>query len=160
MRIKRFLAFLMCVLIVLSVSACTQHEELKLTGTEPPAASVQIGNQLFATKLGSYCWRYEGHGKCVDAVGPEFLLEGSSPISVSPGERISFVMDYEPLPNKFHLTQMAEVEYSEVSLNDLQFTAPVQEGLYYYVMSVWWMDEKRENVSNGSASYVFAIEVG
>lgn len=148
---------IMCLTITIMflMSSCEQPNNAKLTGTQPPAAKVQIENQVYETKLGTYCW----NSGCVDAVGPVELLKGKSPISVAPGEVIKFVMEYEPQPNKFHAYQIHNNENTEIMFDNLQFNAPTQEGVYYYTIGVWWLDEKRENVSNGDAFYYFVIDV-
>lgn len=141
------------------ITACEQPNNVKLTGTHPPAAKVQIENQVYETKLGTYCWSSENQSRCVDTGGPVELLKGKAPISVAPGEVIKFVMEYEPQPNKFHVNQIHDNEITEIKFDNLQFNAPTQEGIYYYTIGVWWMDEKRENVANGDAFYNFVIDV-
>ncbi|WP_251513244.1 hypothetical protein [Oceanobacillus luteolus] len=69
------------------------------------------------------------------------------------------MMNYEPKPNEFHVLQVSESDEAEVSVKDNSFSAPLQNGIYYYSYGVWWMDEQEENVSNGDAFYNFVIEV-
>ncbi|KKK38238.1 hypothetical protein WQ57_09845 [Mesobacillus campisalis] len=126
---------------------------------KPPKAFIEITNETSETVLGTYCWSYNGMSECADAPGPIELLEGRDPIEVNPGEKITFVMEYEPKPNKIHLLQISNNEESEVKLSNNHFLAPSQKGVYYYSYGAWWMDEKEENVSNGDAHYAFAIEV-
>jgi hypothetical protein len=87
------------------------------------------------------------------------LLEGSEPIEISPGESVTFIMEYEPKPNKIHVLQISSNEKSEVKVSNNNFSAPTQKGIYYYSYGAWWMDEKKENISNGDANYTLAIEV-
>lgn len=157
MKIWSISIFLLLILI-----GCTNNGKLteepenkSITGDEPPKAMIQIGNQLYETKLGSYCWT----SRCVDTAGPTETLKDKNPITVNPGDEINFVMEYQPKPNKFHLEQFNENKQSEVALNNNGFNAPVQEGIYYYSYGTWWMDEKEANVSRGSAFYAFVIKV-
>ncbi|GIO68540.1 hypothetical protein NYE48_12715 [Paenibacillus sp. FSL M7-1455] len=131
----------------------------ELTGGQPPKASIQIGEQLHETKLGTYCWSSKNTSTCIDAVGPAELLKNKKPVKVRPGAEIKFVMDYEPLPNKIHLEQISEGKNTEIAVKENTFRAPTQKGTYYFSYGVWWMDEKREHVSLGDAFYVFALEV-
>ncbi|MED3573949.1 hypothetical protein ACTHO0_18440 [Cytobacillus praedii] len=127
-----------------------------LTSSKPPEVFIEIVNEKYETKLGTYCWG----DTCIDTAGPVELLDGKAPVKVKPGEKINFVMDYEPLPNSVYLLQInEEKKEQEVLVEDHEFTAPAQKGLYYYSYGVWWMDEKQENVSNGDAFYAFALEV-
>lgn len=130
-----------------------------MEGEKPPKSIIQIGKQTYETKLGSYCWNSNGQGTCVDTVGPVELLKGKKPIEVRPGEVVIFVMNYRPKPNKFHLTQINNNNEIDIVVEHNHFTAPVNKGIYFYSYGVWWMDEKIEHLSNGSASYAFALEV-
>ncbi|MEO2078228.1 MAG: hypothetical protein ABGX20_23105 [Bacillus sp. (in: firmicutes)] len=92
-------------------------------------------------------------------VGPIELLKGKKPIEVRPGEVITFVMNYRPKPNKINVTQMNSNNQTENVVKNNRFIAPVYKGVYYYSYGVAWMDKKDEHVSNGDASYAFALEV-
>ncbi|WP_372660974.1 hypothetical protein [Cohnella sp.] len=126
-----------------------------MVGEKPPNVMIEIEDQKYETILGTYCWSTG----CVDTIGPVELLEGETPISVKPGVVIKFVMDYEPKPNQFHVTQINEDKRTEVELKGNRISAPIQKGIYYYNYGVWWMDEEVENVSHGDAFYNFVIEV-
>lgn len=144
--------FALLVLISFIVLGCSKEE---MSGEKPPEVTINIGNESYETKLGTYCWK----ASCVDYAGPVELLEGKVPIKVNPGEKISFSMEYEPKPNTFHLMQFTESNETEVLLEENSFSAPSQKGIYYYSYGVWWLDDKEENVSNGDAFYAFVIEV-
>lgn len=148
---KRLL-YLVVILGGLFLTGCSNAE---IPGSEPPEVFVKIGNEKFETKLGSYCWK----GTCADTAGPIELLKEKEPVSVKPGERISFVMEYEPIPNEIHLDEFRNNGEKEIELNENTFTAPTTAGTYYYAYQTWWMNEKEANVSNGDAFYAFAIEV-
>lgn len=150
--------FFIIALIGLIISGCANSNstEEKLI---PPKAFIEVANERYETVLGTFCWSSAGQAKCVDKAGPVELLEGSEPIEVKPGESITFIMEYEPKPNKIHVLQISSDEESEVKVSNNHFSAPKQKGIYYYSYGTWWMVEKKENVSNGDASYVFALEV-
>ncbi|MCT2536157.1 hypothetical protein NC661_17115 [Aquibacillus koreensis] len=128
-------------------------------GEKPPQAMVDIGDQSYETTLGSYCWKSNDQSTCVDMAGPKELLKGKEPIKVKSGENITFVMNYEPQPNEFHVLQISESSEVEVNVEDNRFSAPLEEGVFYYSYGVWWMDEQEERVSNGDAVYNFALKV-
>jgi uncharacterized lipoprotein NlpE involved in copper resistance len=138
--------------ILLTLMGCSNN---RMAGEKPPKVLIEIGNETYGTTLGSYCWR----NTCVDTAGPVELLEGKTPMKVKPGEDVTFVMDYEPKPNEFHIVQMIENGETEVVVKDNHFVAPTEKGIYYYSYGVWWMDEKEANLSHGDAFYAFALEV-
>ncbi|MGE7978339.1 hypothetical protein [Psychrobacillus sp. NPDC093200] len=145
--------FILLVLISFTITGCSRDG---LSGEKPPEVNINIGNENYETKLGTYCW----NDGCVDTVGPVELLKGKVPIKVNPGEKISFLMEYEPKPNEFHLKQVSESnEENEVLIIENSFSAPTQKGVYYYSYGVWWMDDKEENLSHGDAFYAFVLEV-
>jgi len=143
--------YLLIVLFGLTSMGCSKG----MSGDKPPKVYIDIGNEKYETKLGAYCWK----GTCVDTAGPLELLKGKEPIKVIPGEKISFIMDYEPRPNEFHLIQMNENNENDIIVKENSFSAPTQKGIYYYSYGVWWMDEKEENLSNGDAFYALVLEV-
>lgn len=140
----------------LAIIGCSNNGS---SGGKPPKAFIEINNKRFETVLGTYCWQENGKGECVDSVGTIELLKSKKPIEVKPGEKITFVMDYEPKPNKFHVIQISNNKETEIVVKDNHFSAPIQKGLYYYSYGVWWMDEKEENLSHGDAFYAFSLEV-
>ncbi|WP_078433616.1 hypothetical protein [Metabacillus halosaccharovorans] len=143
--------YLLIVLFGLTSTGCSKG----MLGDKPPEVYIDIGNEKYETKLGAYCWK----GTCVDTAGPIELLKGKEPIKVIPGEKISFIMEYEPKPNEFHLIQMNENNENDIIVKENSFSAPTQKGIYYYSYGVWWMDEKEENLSNGDAFYALVLEV-
>jgi uncharacterized lipoprotein NlpE involved in copper resistance len=144
--------FLLLLIILLTLMGCSNN---RIVGEKPPKTLIKIGNETYETTLGSYCWK----GRCVDTAGPVELLEGKKPIKVKPGEDVTFVMEYEPKPNKFHIVQLKENRETEVVVEDNHFVAPIEKGTYYYSYGVWWMDENEANLSHGDAFYAFALEV-
>lgn len=130
-----------------------------LDGIRPPDAMVQINNELHDTVIGSFCWSSGNQSVCADTAGSVELLKGRDPIPVKPGELIEFVMDDEPKPNQFHVTQVHEDKMTEVEWKGTRLNAPTVKGLYYYSIGTWWMDDIVENLSHGDSSYNFVIEV-
>lgn len=149
------------ILIAITIAGCSKGEisTNNMTGSKPPIAMIKIGEETFLTKLGSYCWTVRNKSTCVDTAGPVELLKNEKPIRVKAGEEVTFEMDYEPKPNEFHVLQINGDKETEVVVEDNHFTAPMEKGVYYYSYGVWWMDKKEANVSNGDASYAFALEV-
>ena len=144
--------FISLALMIFALVGCSKEE---MSGERPPMVNVNISDETYEAKLGTYCWKNE----CVDTAGPVELLEGKEPIKVKPGATITFVMDYKPKPNEFHLLQINEGNENEIVIKDNSFSAPTNKGVYYYSYGVWWMDDQEENVSNGDAFYSFSLEV-
>jgi hypothetical protein len=157
------LTILYFLMVSLILSACnsldSNTEENSLSGEKPPNAYIEINNRRFDTKLGTYCWHTKGKGICVDTAGPVELLKGKKPLEVRPEEKITFGMDFNPKPNQFHVLQIGNGKETEVVVNDNQFSAPAQKGVYYYTYGVWWMDEEKKNIAHGDAFYAFVLEV-
>jgi len=144
--------FIGAFILILTIFGCSDGS---FSGEKPPEMYIVIENEKYETKLGSYCWASE----CVDTVGPVELLKEKEPIVVNPGETIFFSMDYDPLPNEIYLNEINGMNEREILIDENEFSAPMQKGIYYYSYGVWWKDEKRENVSNGDAFYAFVLKV-
>ncbi|MGE8206793.1 hypothetical protein ACQKP0_19975 [Heyndrickxia sp. NPDC080065] len=152
--------FTLVVLLILTLIGCSNKEvNDEIDKEKPPKAFIKIGAKTYETKLGTYCWHFGNKGVCVDTAGPVELLKDKQPIKVKRGEEITFIMNYEPKPNKFHVIQINNNNETEIKVENNRFTAPTQKGVFYYSYGVWWMDKKKANVSNGSAFYAFALEV-
>ena len=149
-------AIVFVILIGLNLMGCA---DIAMVGEKPPKVSIEVGNELYETTLGSYCWNGWMNSTCADTAGPIDLLKDTKPIKVKPGEKISFVMNYEPKPSEMDVVQFHENKESKIELTENKITAPTQKGIYYYAYSVWWQDEKDPNVSQGDAFYAFVIEV-
>ncbi|OZU87115.1 hypothetical protein CIL03_18180 [Virgibacillus indicus] len=146
-------------LAVFILVGCNEEAEDVLSGDRPPDAYIDIDNEKYPAKLGSYCWQLDGKGECVDMAGPVELLKGKEPVEVEAGETVTFGMDFHPKPNEVYVLQIENGKESELDVNGNSFRAPKKEGIYYYSYGVWWMDEKEKNVSNGDAFYFFALDV-
>ena len=144
------------ILLGLTLMGCSNNG---MDGEKPPKVQIEIGDERYETTLGTYCWNGSGDSACVDTAGPVDLLAGKEPIKVKPGEKISFVMDYELKPNEMTVVQIHDNKESDVVIKGNGITAPTEKGVYYYSYGVWWLDEKESNVSQGDASYVFVLEV-
>ncbi|GGK04467.1 hypothetical protein GCM10007063_28470 [Lentibacillus kapialis] len=148
-------------LIVFILSGCgglfskNTGENGDLSGDSPPNAYIKVDNKKYDIKLGSYCWK----SGCVDKVGPVEQLKDKEPIQVQAGEGIALGMDYTPKPNEVHLSKISNDKEVDAELKGNQFTAPNEKGIYYYDYGVRWMDEEKENLSHGDASYIFVVEV-
>ena len=147
--------------IVLNLMGCSNSNELG--GNKPPKVQIELANEAYETKLGTYCWSNSKVNTCVDMAGPVELLAGKKPIEALPDEKVTIKMDYEPKPNEKHLTQFNTNENNnketDIHLRDDQFTVPKEKGIYYYSYSVWWMDGEDATVSKGDALYAFVLKV-
>lgn len=160
---KKF-TFWSVLFVILIISGCNglnnNNTKVVLSGDKPPSVLVETADKTYETTLGSYCWEHsKGTVECVDTAGPVDLLKDKEPIQIRAGEDIKMNMDYTPKPNKMHLTQVMNDDEKEIEINDHQFTAPDEKGTYFYSYGVWWIDEDVEDLSHGSASYAFSLEV-
>lgn len=146
------------ILLIFTLVGCS-NSGMGSGDPKPPNASIKIGDKTYETKLGTYCWNKNGKGICVDSAGPVEMLKDQKPIVVKPGDKIKFIMDYEPKPNEIDVQQINGEKETEVVVKDNQFNAPTEKGIYYYSYGVWWNNEKEENVSDGDAFYAFVLEV-
>lgn len=154
-------------LLLIMISGCVNKSNPKteeaplLTGDGPPPVSIEVAGKLYPTVLGGYCWTFteEGMMECTDAAGPLEALANADPVTVSAGEPITFVMDYEPLPNRTYLTRVEANDTYSTDLKDHTFIAPDELGIYFYSYDVSWMDEIDVRISHADASYMFVIEV-
>ncbi|GLC88546.1 hypothetical protein [Lysinibacillus piscis] len=127
-----------------------------ISGKKPPSVQLEIGGKTYPTTLGTYCWK----SGCVDTAGPIEILRDKETIKVQSGETVGIVMDYQPQPSKVYLEEVREnQETVEITVTANQFTAPTQQGIYYYSYGVWWLSDEDGHMSNGDAFYVFALEV-
>src|SRR5690625_4120065 len=156
---------LLCACLGVFLFGCsdgTMEQNPVLEGSKPPKVELKIGSNTYDTVLGSYCWPASDNSHtCIETSGPIGLLEASEKIEVSRGETIEIVLDFKPLPNEVHVTQMQESEETEksVEFNNSRIIAPEEKGTYYYAFTVWWMDDEDPNVSHGDAFYAFSLEV-
>ena len=147
-------------IILVNLMGCSDRNEL--VGEKPPKVLIELDNEVYQSKLGTYCWGVNNTNTCVDMAGPVELLKGKKLIKVKPGEKVTIIMDYEPKPNEMHVTQLDandKNKETDIPMRDNQFTVPKEKGIYYYSYSVWWTDDKDATVSKGDALYAFVLEV-
>ena len=75
--------FILLVLISITITGCSKDE---LSGEKPPEVNINIRNESYETKQGSYCW----NDGCVDTAGPVELLKGKVPIKVNQERKYLF----------------------------------------------------------------------
>ncbi|MCM3781713.1 hypothetical protein M3231_01890 [Neobacillus mesonae] len=157
---KIIIYLVLCSFLLLTGCGMGASTESGLTGSDPPKADIQVRDKLYETVLGTHCWSSGNVSRCEDYAGPVEMLENEEPLTVSPGEDITFVMDYEPEPSQFSVQQYTkDGKRTEVIIQNHTFQAPTEKGVYYYSYGVWWMDPEEENISHGDAFYNFVIEV-
>ncbi|GAA4063299.1 hypothetical protein [Amphibacillus indicireducens] len=144
---------LMCIL-----SGCNKtNENTVLLGDKPPKMTIEVNREEFNSQLGSYCWNLpDSESECLEIMVP---LENGQRIAASLGEEISLTFKSAPAPDQAYLIQNPGDDLTEVKLNENQFTAPDEKGVYYYVYSVAWLNKDEEKVSNGSVDYGFILDI-
>ncbi|TYS68854.1 hypothetical protein FZC76_07915 [Sutcliffiella horikoshii] len=100
----------------------------------PPEAVVIVDEDTYETVRGSYCWSNNRQGVCEDHSGSVDLLADKEPIIVAPGEEITIDIPDGPEPSEysvdFSLTNQYE-NFVVLAVNN-KFSAPTEEGLYYF----------------------------
>src|SRR5690625_2754896 len=143
---KTFNIFLLCIWIGMFLFGCSYgkvEQSPVLSGSQPPEVKLKIGNNTYDTVLGSYCWpSADDSSTCVDTGGTIELLGEDDIVEVKKGETIEIMLDYKPLPNKVHMSQMEAKLRNEkaIEFNNSRIIAPDEQGTYFYTFSVWWMN--------------------
>ncbi|RIX49994.1 hypothetical protein D3P08_22265 [Paenibacillus nanensis] len=137
--------------IAFMLSACQAESEMP---PEPPIPAVEVNGEKIHVLQSSYCWT----SSCADYAAPEERLR-DEPKAVVPAEAaIQFSFDGKQ-PDEVTATSFHNGKRSQAAVSGHAFSAPSEEGVYYYSLSaVWWAD-KENRITNGSSSYVFALEV-
>lgn len=145
-------------LLLYILSGCNKtNENTVLLGDKPPKMTIEVKGEEYNSQLGSYCWNLsESQSECLEIMVP---LENGQRIVASVGEEISLTFKSAPAPDKVYLIQNPYDDVTEVKLNENQFTAPDEKGVYYYVYSVEWLNKDEEKVSDGSVDYGFILSV-
>lgn len=147
---KRVGFLLGIVLVVLMLSACGPVD--KLMG--PPQPKIVANGKAFTFYQSSYCWG----STCADYAGPEIMLKDKEAEQVAANATIT--VDFKGKePTELSLSIFREGIPSEVEIVDNSFKAPEAEGIYYYGLSAAWLRNKETRITEGSSSYVFALEV-
>mgnify|MGYP001309539801 CR=1 FL=1 len=146
-------------------------------GNMPPIPAITADGMALQVEQSSYCWSYEGGGRCADYAGPDVMLKDKPKARVKPEAKIEIAFDTKP-PTEIYVTSFRDgtaddvkpdgdtpTESAEGSVSrerpaaGTSFVAPAEPGVYYYGVGVWWLKDKETRVSEGSSSYAFAIEV-
>lgn len=128
-------------LMFFALVGCSKEE---ISGERPPMLNVNIDDETYEDKLGTYCWI----NLCVDTAASVELQKGKEPIKVKTGAAITFVIDYKSKLNEFHLLKINEGNENETVIEDDSFSISSNKGVYYCSYGVCWMDDQKENVSN------------
>jgi len=147
----------MIIIAILLIYVC--YSNISYVTGKPPKLKIFVGDQMYNTKLGTYCWKGLMSHKCVDTAGAIALLVGEKPIIVQPNEKIEIRVKSNLKPDEYSLTVLSEGTEKSVNIKKNLFSAPKEKGIYYYAFSAWWMDENRQNISNGDAYYAFVLKV-
>ncbi len=147
----------MIIIAILLIYVC--YSNISYVTGKPPKMKIFVGDQMYNTKLGTYCWKGLMSHKCVDNAGAIELLKGEEPIVVQPNEKIEIRVKSNLKPDEYNLTVLNEEAEKSVKIKKYIFSAPKEKGIYYYAFSAWWMDENRQNISNGDAYYAFVLKV-
>ncbi|MFD1772874.1 hypothetical protein [Paenibacillus rhizophilus] len=103
----------------------------------------------------SYCWGKLG---CADYIGGMQGMEETPPALIRPGEQISVVFPYQQQPVQMNLVRFTGDGQTQIAMIGNFFTAPLEDGVYYYGVSAFWKTEDGL-YSTGDTSCVFKIRV-
>ncbi|MBO7744362.1 hypothetical protein I8J29_09165 [Paenibacillus sp. MWE-103] len=121
---------------------------IKIKKKSPPLPNVASGQTHIPVIQSTYCWGSLG---CADYADIETMLQGVTPITISPKEDIVISFDYKPAPNSLIVRQYVDGKSTRISLQDGYFHAPKEKGIYKYGISA--------DFSKGDTSSAFVIEI-
>lgn len=152
--------FTAAVLIMILLSACGLNGSDSSTtlGEQPPQVEVTVNGDTIQVYQSSYCWSSKSNSKCADYASPDMMLKDKEKQVVLPGATIQFKIEGKQ-PTEIYLSSFADGPPTEVIFSDDAFQAPADAGVYYYALSATWLSDIEKRISEGSSSYVFAIEV-
>lgn len=151
-RVMFGMSIVMVVMVILILSGCGAVG--KMIGSSPPQPSIQANGKTIAVYQSSYCWG----STCADYAAPEMMLKDKEADQVTAQAAITFIFKGKQ-PTEISLSTFRDGIPSEVKITDHAFEAPKEEGIYYYGLSATWLKDKEQRISEGSSSYVFALEV-
>ncbi|WP_054958536.1 hypothetical protein [Paenibacillus dakarensis] len=153
---SRKLLLILCLMLFM-LSACASKEETSSQnlGSEPPQPQLTTSDgKSIQVHQSSYCWS----ARCVDYIGPEDMLKDEAKDIVKANAEVTIQIEGKQ-PTELYLSTHNKDEINQEQITDNQFKAPSEEGIYYYSLSAFWLLDKDKRISEGSSSYVFAIEV-
>ncbi len=113
---------------------------------DPPLPKVAAGKTKIPVSQSSYCWG----NKCSDYAAPQDQLADKTPTIVEPAARIKITYSGSK-PKKLNVSRAGDGGFTNVPIEDGAIQAPIEPGVYYYMVSAWW--------KRGDSSGAFAIEV-
>ncbi|MBU9720056.1 MULTISPECIES: hypothetical protein [Bacillaceae] len=139
------------------------NESVNMPTELPPSAFVEIQGLEYEMVLGGYSWVYNNQATSTTqgkSIYEKLEENGFEPILVSPGEEISFKLNYQPEPDTFSIFKYTEnnTDRTYEHIEKLKFTLPEEDGTYYYHFEASWLDEE-SGFTSSSASYFFSVEV-
>ena len=151
----RYLYFWMGIAILFILAGCNA-----VTGTvdpekmNPPDVVVKINGDTYETVRGSFCWSNNRQGVCEEYAGSVELLADKEPIVAAPGEEVTIDIPNGVVPYEYSVDFSLTNQYENhvILAVDHKFTAPKEEGLYYFSYFARWKNK-------GNAFYAFLIEV-
>jgi len=153
--------FIVAMMVLVSLSACGKESSpspAQALGSKPPMPKVivkELDNATIKVYQSSYCWTTG----CADYPRPEMMLKNEKKLTVPANATIVYSFPGKP-PSAISLSQFNEDESVEpVIANEGTFQVPGEKGVYYYAISAHWLNETMKDTSDGSSSYVFAVEV-
>jgi len=127
-------------------------------GNHPPIPVIQSEDVSLAIYQSSYCWNKGNVGECKDYIAPAEMLKDKDKDRVKAGAKMTVRFDSKP-PTELYLSIAHDGDITQHNVDDGSFSIPREPGIYYGLLSAFWLIDKENRVSEGSSSYAFAIEV-
>ncbi|UKS57431.1 hypothetical protein [Exiguobacterium acetylicum] len=118
----------------------------------PPNPEVEAQGKDVPTVQGSFCWDSLLRSQCVDKTYRNGLdmVKKQTPVNVSAGESVR--VELSGNPEQVELIQWNDQKKeSRISLNNDQFKAPMEPGVYAYELQSRW--------KKGDGQFGFALKV-
>ncbi|WP_349409035.1 hypothetical protein [Pseudalkalibacillus sp. SCS-8] len=159
MKRRRFISihFILSILLLAACGTASPGESSsgsegeKKSLEQPPDVSIQLAQQEIPHVKGTYCWKNESQGICVDKAGSVELTKDMEPTKVEKGETIR--LSFQDLkPDDLHMTVWNNGEEKEQYEGQYEITVPTEEGVYVYDVFARWKDK-------GDQAYAFKVIV-
>jgi hypothetical protein len=116
---------------------------------KPPFPTITIGDKHVTVVRGSSCWSYEDSSSCVEKAPPRDLLKDVVPTITTSHSKLT--IGFQNKPTDISVNIWTEKEPTSVNMDGTTITLPVENGIYFYVVSAQWKE--------GSSEFVFSIEI-
>ena len=162
---------ILIILIGIFLVGCSENDIIEEVIPEEPTeellsspdVSLHVGDLTINGTLDRYCWEEGGTTCSLEPTSPKERLKEERPLRVNPEVKVNIIIGTsDPLlfpielltPDNIELIQTNKDEKTTIEVENKQFTAPKEEGDYYYSAIFTWDGDQK-----GQAIYAFSLWV-